>query len=199
MKKEAVTRYPINPLSKARWSPRAFAQTLPGTDTLLSLFEAARWAPSAMNEQPWRFITGIKPAPGWHLIFDTLMAPNQIWAKEAPVLMVVCSKNHFGNDGTLNLTAAYDTGQAVAHLSIEAMNQSLYVHQMGGFFPEKAITLLEIPEGFQPLVVIAIGYYGDPESLPEPYKQREFAPRTRKEPGEIVYDSKFGQPFIQLP
>jgi hypothetical protein len=128
----------------------------------------------------------------WQRIFATLNEGNQEWNNHVPVLILAIGYTISSWDGNVSGYFHYDTGQAVAHLSIEAMNQGLHVHQMGGFSVEKAIELFDIPETCQPLTVIAAGYLGDPDSLPEKLKQRELQDRSRKELGEIVFSGKFG-------
>lgn len=192
MKKVAITTYPINPLSGNRWSPRAFLDKPVEQEKLVSLFEAARWSASGGNEQPWRFIVGVNHDETWQQIFATLNEGNQEWNNQVPVLILAIGYTISSWDGNVSGYFQYDTGQAVAHLSIEAMNQGLHVHQMGGFSVEKARELFDIPENCQPLTIIAAGYLGDPDSLPEKLKQRELQDRSRKELGEIVFSGKFG-------
>ncbi len=146
-----------------------------------------------MNEQPWRFMVGYKGDPTWDNILETLMEGNKVWAVKAPILMLVIGEKFYTRNNKDNDWYAFDTGQAVAHLSIEATNLGLYIHQMGGFNRKMAIQLFEIPTGFKPLAVIAIGYYGDLESLPEELQDRERASRERKELADLVFSEKFGQ------
>lgn len=196
MKKDAITQYPINKFAKKRWSPRIFLDMPVGLEKLVSIFEAARWSASSMNEQPWRFIIGIKPDESWKMIFKTLVKGNQIWAHSAPVLTIVCGKKTYSHNNNPSAIFKYDVGQSVAHLSIEAMHQGIYVHQMGGFSAEKTTTLFKIPDDFQPLTAIAIGFIGDPESLSGTLKTRELATRSRKNLNEIVFREKFGIPGL---
>jgi len=193
MKKEAVTSFPINPMARIRWSPRAFLEKPVEREKLISMFEAARWSASGGNEQPWRFIVGQDKDETWQNIFSTLSEGNHEWNQHVPVLIMAIGNRISAWDGNVSPVYLYDTGQSVAHLSIEAMSQGLHVHQMGGFSPELAMRILEIPETFQPVTVIAAGYIGDPEKLPEKLKQREFQERQRKSLGEIVFSGKFGE------
>lgn len=192
MNKEAKTTYPINDLAKKRWSPRAFLDKPVEMEKLVSLFEAARWSASGGNEQPWRFILGVRPDETWQKIFSTLNEGNQEWNQHVPVLIMAIGNKISSWDGDISPVFQYDTGQSVAHLSIEAMNQELYVHQMGGFSWEKAVEFFDIPDTFLPLTVIGAGYIGNPDMLPEKLKQRELQPRMRKELREIVFSGKFG-------
>jgi nitroreductase len=199
MNKEAKTTYPINDLAKKRWSPRAFLDKPVEMEKLVSLFEAARWSASGGNEQPWRFIVGVRPDDTWLKIFSTLNEGNQEWNQHVPVLIMAIGNKISSWDGDISPVFQYDTGQSVAHLSIEAMNQELYVHQMGGFSCEKAVELFDVPDTFLPLTVIGAGYIGNPDMLPEKLKQRELQPRMRKELREIVFSGKFGNasPIIE--
>jgi nitroreductase len=192
MTKDARNQYPINELSRKRWSPRAFAPGTVDKEKLRSLFEAARWSASGGNEQPWRFIIGVSGDETWMKIFETLEAGNKNWAVNAPVLMISVGKKTRGKRNAVNFYSGYDTGQSVAHLSLEATHLGLHVHQMGGFSQEEATRLFEIPEDYQPYTAIAIGYLGDQRSLPEEYKNSEVAERTRKEFDEFVFSVRFG-------
>ncbi|NQV01967.1 MAG: nitroreductase family protein [Bacteroidia bacterium] len=193
MKKPANNDYPINDLSRERWSPRAFDKNPVETRLIVSLLEAARWAPSANNEQPWRFIIGMKGDATWDNLYSTLVGWNQQWADQAPVLLLVIGKERYNSNDKTNDWYAYDCGQAMAHLTLEATNLGLYSHQMGGFSAERAIELFEIPADFKPLTIVAIGYYGDTEKLPEEMKKREIVPRERKELKELIFSRKFGE------
>lgn len=193
MKKSANNDHPINQLSRERWSPRAFSDRPVETRHASSLLEAARWAPSASNEQPWRFIIGLKGDASWDNLFSTLNGWNKQWAHQVPVLLLVIGKEEYSLTGKPNQWYAYDCGQAMAHITLEATSHGLFTHQMGGFSVEMAVDLFEIPQGFKPLAMMAIGYYGDPNTLPEELKQRETAPRERKELKELVFSVKFGE------
>lgn len=193
MNRQADTSFPINELAANRWSPRAFLDKPVEREKLVSMFEAARWSPSGGNEQPWRFIVGLSHDETWQKIFDTLNEGNREWNGKIPVLIIAIGNKISSWDGNISPVYQYDTGQSVAHLSIEAMHQGLFVHQMGGFSADKARELFDIPETHQPLTVIAAGYIGEPDSLPEKLKQRELQPRSRKELGEFVFSGKFGE------
>ena len=192
-KKNAITLYPVNDLSTIRWSPRAFDGKPVEKDKIRSILEAARWSPSAGNEQPWRFMIGFRDDETWQGIFDTLAEGNKVWAKQVPVLLLSIGKKVWSGKKTPYALFQYDTGQSVAHLTFEAMNQGLFVHQMAGFDPEKAILEFDIPPDYQPLTVIALGYIGDPSSLPGDLKERELSERTRKDFDELAFSGKFGQ------
>jgi nitroreductase len=195
MHKPATTDYPVHELIQNRWSPRAFSDKPVPPEILRSLFEAARWAPSSSNEQPWAFIVGTKDDPETHdKILSTLVEFNQGWAKHAPVLAIAVSQMEFARNKTPNRNAFYDTGSAVAHLTAEATSRGLFVHQMAGFDPRKAIEVFHIPKGWEPIAVFAIGYPGDPSALPDKLRERELAPRSRKPISEFVMSSDWGHP-----
>ena len=200
MQKPAPTHHQVHELIQHRWSPRAFSGQPVAPEVLRSLFEAARWAPSSNNEQPWAFLVTTADDKESHAkMVSTLVEFNQTWAKHAPVLAIAVSKLAFAMNGNPNRNAFYDTGAAVANLSSEATSRGLFVHQMAGFDPRKAIELFEIPSGWEPIAAIAIGYPGNPESLPETLRQRELAPRERKPLAAFVMGGHWGKAaaFIQ--
>ncbi len=142
--------------------------------------EAPRWTASSYNEQPWHFIVATQENPTeFNQLLSCLVEANQVWAKHAPVLMIAVAKLNFEKNGNPNCHAFYDVGAAVCSLTIQATSLGLFVHQMGGFEASKTRELYKIPEGYEPITVIAIGYPGDPQTLPEKYQQQEFAPRQR--------------------
>jgi nitroreductase len=195
MQKPAATDHPVHPLIRERWSPRAFSLKPVPTEVLRSLFEAARWAPSSNNEQPWAFLVATKDDREFHdKMVSTLVEFNQTWAKHAPVLAIAISELAFARNGHANRNAFYDTGAAVADLTTEATARGLLVHQMAGFDPHKAIELFSIPTGWEPIAAFVVGYPGDPQALPEPLREREHAPRTRKPLAEFVMSGSWGKP-----
>ncbi len=183
----------LHELIEKRYSPRAFSDKKIEEEKIISLLEAARWSPSSMNEQPWRFIVGIKgEGATYNKIYESLMEPNQVWAKNAPVFILTIAKNNYDRNNNSNTHAEYDLGQAIANLTFQATALNLYVHQMGGFNPEKAKELFNIPEGYRPMSVSAVGYLGSAEKLPETLQAREKAKRRRKDLSELVFDESFG-------
>lgn len=194
MKNPAASDHPIHDLIRHRWSPRAFADKPVAPEVLRSLFEAARWAPSSSNEQPWAFLVATKDSPSYSKLLSTLVEFNQMWAKNAPVLAIAVSRLSFARSGQPNRNAFYDTGAAVAHLTMEASTRGLFVHQMGGFDPQKAKELFSIPADWEAIAAFVIGYPGDPQALPETLRDRELAPRTRKPLSEFVLSGAWGQP-----
>lgn len=193
MKKPSRNTYPINELVKNRWSPRAFSEKLVDIKKIASLLEAARWAPSAFNEQPWRFIVGMKGDKTYDKILQSLVEWNQQWAGKAPVLILNIASEYFSHNNKPNATAQYDLGQAVALMLTEAVSQGLISHEMSGFDAEKANELLAIPEGFQAISVTAIGYYGDPNILPADMLKSEKEERKRRSLKELVFSGDFGE------
>lgn len=193
MDKQAKTDFPIHPLLTSRWSPRAFNGEPVEKEKLQRLFEAARWAPSASNEQPWSFIVGLSGDETYRMIFETLVEFNQLWAKTAPVLVVSVGRKLSVKTGKPNQSFTYDVGQSVAHLSFQAMHEGLYVHQMGGFDAKKIAKLFQIEEDFEALTVFSIGYMGDYKVLHPNLQESELAERQRKCQDDFVFSNKFGQ------
>lgn len=191
--KQASTEYPIHELLAKRWSPCAFsAQGVP-EDDLRSLFEAARWAPSSYNEQPWRYIVATKAdLEQYDRLLSCLVPGNQEWAKTAPVLALGCASLRFDRNGKPNAAALHDLGLASACLTLEATARGLFVHQMIGILPDRARELYQIPDDVQPLTGLAIGYLGAPDELPEKLRLRDLAPRTRKPLAEFVFSGAWG-------
>ena len=194
MEKPAVTTIDIHPLLKRRWSPRSFTDQMIDNETLKRIFEAARWSPSSSNEQPWRFVIGKKGSPTWDSIFDTLVDFNQKWARLAPVLGISIGKTISSKSGKPSKIYKYDVGQSLAHITFQAMNEGIFVHQMGGFDPAKAASLLKVPEGFEPVTSFAMGYKGDPTLLESNFEEMEKAERSRISLEEMVFDDSFGHP-----
>jgi nitroreductase len=180
----------IHDLIRRRWSPRSFSARVVEPEKLEQLLEAARWASSAANEQPWRFIIATKDQPEeFAMIAGTLMELNAVWAEKAPVLMIALAKLHFSHNEKTNRHALYDVGQAVATLALAATDLGLSLHQMGGFYPDKVREVFQLSDDYEPVAAIAIGYLGAPEELPEALRLRETATRTRKPISELVLPS----------
>ncbi len=193
MNRQATPDHPIQELIARRWSPYAFAERPVSDDDLRSLFEAARWAASSYNAQPWSYIVATKANPAeFERLLSCLVEGNQPWAKAAPVLAIGCTSLQFAYNGKPNAAAVHDLGLASATLTIEATARGLSVHQMIGILPDKARELYRIPEGVQPLTGLAIGYVTDPNILPEAYRQRDLTPRQRKPLAEFVFGGQWG-------
>jgi len=193
MEKPAPVEFPVHDLIKNRWSPRAFSDKPVPKEVLQSLFEAARWAPSSNNEQPWAFIVATKDdQENFEKSLGALIEFNAGWARKAPVLVIAVAELAFAKNNAPNRNAQYDVGAASLQLSIEATSRGLFVHQMAGFDPETAKEAYNIPQGWEPIAAMAIGYPGDASSLPEPYQTREKAPRSRKPIREFVMSGEWG-------
>lgn len=193
LKKPAETGAPIHDLIRHRWSPRAFDGRAVEPDKVRSLLEAARWAPSSYNAQPWYFIVGTKDdLENYNRVLESFIEFNQGWAKQAPVVALSVAKLKF-DDGKPNRHAFHDVGQAAANLGIQAEELGLSVHQMAGIDPEKARKLFSIPPDYEAVAGMAIGYAGDPASLPEELHKRELAPRQRKPLDSFVFTGAWGK------
>ncbi len=193
--KSATTDHPIHTLLADRWSPYAFADRPVADADLLSLFEAARWAPSSYNEQPWRFVVARRENDAaFERLLSCLVPGNQIWAKTAPVLALGIVHLRFERNGKENRAAVHDLGLAAGNLSIEATARGIAVHQMIGIDPERARAVHAIPEDCEAWTGWAIGHRGEPDRLPESHRDRDRAPRQRKPLGEFVFSDRFGEP-----
>jgi nitroreductase len=191
--KQAKAEHPINELISHRWSPYGFSDRSVSADDLRSLFEAARWAPSSYNEQPWSYIVATKEQPeDFARVLSCLVEGNQGWAKAAPVLALGCTSLNFKLNGKPNAAAIHDLGLASANLCVEATARGISVHQMIGILPDKAREVFRIPEGSQALTALAIGYAADPNAMPESLRGRDLATRARKPLAEFVFGSQWG-------
>jgi nitroreductase len=188
--KKAATIDGMLPEIEHRWSPRSFSDRDVAPADLVRVFEAARWAPSSSNGQPWGYLVGVRGSVTHEKIASTLMGFNQTWAPQAPVLIVGVTKTTFAHNGAPNAYALYDLGAATALLVVEAAHLGLATHQMGGFDREAARQVLEIPEDYALGSVIALGYQGEPSALAnEKLVAQEVAPRQRKPLKEFVFSS----------
>jgi nitroreductase len=197
--KHASTDHDVLDVIRRRWSPRAFEASReidPGT--LRSVFEAARWAPSSFNEQPWRFVVAnrLRDSRAFSALLDALDAFNQGWARQAPVLVLVAASSGLKRTGGLNRNAWYDTGQAVGYLTLQATSLGLGIRQMEGFSREAARAACHVPEDYEPLIVMAIGYPGDPDTLDtERHRVAERQPRQRQPVETFVFEGVWGKPI----
>jgi nitroreductase len=197
MQKTANTSVPINAMIANRWSPRAFdASKAVSHEQIIALLEAARWAPSCFGDEPWRFIVWDKntDAASWQQAFNCLAPSNQTWVKNVPILMLVCADTLFGHNQKENRWAQYDTGAAAENLCLQASSMGLVAHQMGGFNADTAREIFKIPTQITPMAMLAIGYEGDANDLPEELKTRELAARKRKPLGELFFTGSWGKP-----
>jgi len=191
--KQAVLDHPVHELLAKRWSPYAFADRPVMDNDLRSLFEAARWAASSYNEQPWSYIVAAKANTSeFERLLSCLVEGNQAWAKAAPVLAIGCTSLNFAINNKPNAAAVHDLGLASASLTMEATARGLFVHQMIGIMPDRVRDLYRVPEGVQPLTGLAIGYAADADNLPEKYRERDLTPRTRKPLAEFVFGGEWG-------
>jgi nitroreductase len=170
-----------------RWSPRAYADKPVPAEDLKRGFEAARWAASSFNEQPWRFIVGRRGDATFQKIVDALVPFNQDWAKHAPVLILSIARKHFAHNGQINRHSWHDTGAAMANFAVQITALGLHSHSMAGFDHEKAKAAFNIPDDFETVAVTAVGYQGDPDSLPEGPRKSEITPRQRNDLKEFVF------------
>jgi nitroreductase len=192
MQKSADFGSPVLEVIQKRRSRRAYADKMVEPEKIRSLFEAARWAPSSLNEQPWFYIYATKDQePLWNKIFDAIKEGNKVWARNARLLIVSLARKNFIRFDSPNPSARYDLGAANAFLSLQAAHLGLNVHQMAGFDEKAIIKNLGIPDRYEPVIVMAIGYPGDVETLPESLKAREFAPRERYLEHEFVMNKSF--------
>jgi len=191
MRKPAPMEHPTLDLIRERWSPWAFADTPVPIALLASLLEAARWAPSSMNEQPWRFVIGDKErSPDVHSVLAEAMAPgNRKWAPSAPLLVLVCADTVFRASGATNRFALHDAGQATAFLQLQAVAMGLRVHPMGGYDAAKVRSGIGIPDDHEPCALLAIGFPGHPGQLDdETVRAKEINPsRARKSLRDTVF------------
>ncbi len=195
MSRLAKTDYPIHELLQKRWSPRAFADKPVEADKLKRLLEAARWAPSSFNGQPWAFVVGTKDRPeDFAKVLSCMIEFNQSWAKSAPVVMITAARLNFEHNNQPNRHAFHDVGLAMGNLLVQATAEGLYVHQMAGILPDVAKTTLAIPDGWEAVTGVAIGYLGDPNSLPEKLREREQTPSPRKPLSQFAFAGSWGKP-----
>ena len=185
--KQAPATSNLHEIIRKRWSPRAFSDKDVSSADLTTLLEAAHWAASSFNEQPWRFIVGRRGDATYTRIYDTLVPFNQDWAKSAPILILTAGKKTFSHNGSPNYYGLHDTGAATATLAIQAAAMGLHTHSMAGFSHDKARATFNIPEDFDIGAVTAVGYFGDPDSLADDLKKQETSSRTRKPLSEVVF------------
>jgi len=194
MQHSAPADYPIHDLLRERWSPRAFSSRPVEPDKLRRLLEAARWAPSSFNEQPWHFlIASREDQENFERMLGVLWEGNRVWAAAAPLLMVTVARKQFARNAKPNRHAWHDVGQAISHLTFQAAAEGLFVHQMAGFDPEAARGLFDIPDDYEAVTAVAIGYPGDPAMLTDQLREMEVAPRKRRALADFVFEGKWGQ------
>lgn len=192
--KIADADHEILDLFRTRWSPRAFADRPVEPEKIRRMLEAARWTMSSFNEQPWRYMVATKDSPeAYEKLLHCLSEGNREWAQHAPVLMMSFYKTTFSRNGKPNRVAKHDLGAATAALTFQATDMGLYVHQMAGIRPDVVHSTYDVPEEFEPMVGIAVGYLGDPEQLSERRRESERRPRSRMPLSEFVFGPSWGQ------
>ena len=195
MSKQARPDYPIADVIANRWSPYGFNAEAVAPDDLAALFEAARWAPSSYNEQPWRYLVATRDQrEDFERLLACLAGPNQAWAQHAGALALGMISRQFARNGKPNKAAEHDLGLASANLLVEATHRGLFVHQMIGLDPQKARAAFNVPEGFDVLTGLAIGHRADPADMADEMAKRDTTERSRKPLAKFVFASQFGQP-----
>lgn len=192
--KIAQPDHPIMEVLASRWSPYVFSDRPVPVADLQAIFEAARWAASSYNEQPWRFLVATKTnQTQWEAMLSCLVDANQAWAKTAPVLAIGCTTLHFALNGKPNAMAAHDLGLASGNLSVQATARGLAVHQMAGILPDRIRSQYKLPDGTQAVTALAIGYAAEIDSLSPEARRSETTPRTRRPLSEFVFEGRWGQ------
>jgi nitroreductase len=190
IKQNRHPEHEIDPLILNRWSPRAFSDDEISADDLLKIFEAAKWAPSSFNEQPWRFIYAKKGTEHWDTLFNLMNEFNREWAKNTSILVVVVSKNNFTRNDKPNMHHGFDSGAAWQNLALQATSLGYHAHAMAGIDFEKAKSDLEIPDGYTVQAMVAIGKKAAKETYSEEMLEKE-VPSARKELKEIIMEGRF--------
>ena len=193
--KDARTDMLVHSLIERRWSPYCFSSRPVPDEDLLTILEAARWAPSSYNEQPWRYIVARNPDRAeFEKLLSCLVEGNQAWAKYAPVLMIGIAVMTFERNGKPNKAAHHDLGLAAGNICLEATARGLFVHQMIGIEPERVRELYGVPPHAEPLTGLAIGYLDDGSDMPETLRERDRTPRTRRPVSSFVFQGSWGEP-----
>ncbi len=190
--KIANTDFPIHKLIARRWSARAFSTKKVEKSKLLSILEAARWAPSSRNEQPWRYIVFTDDNPEKLDKARSVLLEINNYAKRAPILICAITKKTYSNNGIYNRLHFHDLGAANENMFLESFNQGLIMHEMGGFDRDKAVKVFNIPDEYEIGIMIAIGYQDSHEILPERYREKANSPRERKPLSEIAFIEELG-------
>jgi len=199
LKKPAITQAPINQTIANRWSGRAYDTNKSVSHTqIISLLEAARWAPSCFGDEPWRFIVWDKNVDvnAWQQAFDCLVPGNQGWVKDSPVLILTCANTLFNHNGKPNRFAQYDTGAAAVNLCLQAEDMGLMAHQMGGFNADLAREKFNIPADVTLMAMISVGYAADISTVTGEALTRETAERKRKALGEVFFNGSWDKAVI---
>lgn len=182
------TQFPVMPAITARWSPRSFSERMITLEELSTLVEAATWAPSSINEQPWQYLYAMRGSAEFQQYFDFLVPGNKFWAGNASVILLSLARKNFAGNGNANRHAMYDVGAANAQLLLQGASMGIYGHQMGGFDMAKARETLQLPDHLEIACFIALGFLDTPDKLEEPFLTRELTPRSRKSVQEVMSD-----------
>jgi nitroreductase len=194
MQKPASTDHPVHDLIARRYSPRAFSAREVTPAQVQSLLEAARWASSCYNDQPWRYVVAMRSdREAFDKLLGCLAEFNRAWCQHAQVLMLSVASTAFAHNGQPNAHAWHDVGQASATMAIQAEAMGIQIHQMAGFDRDRARDVFAIPAGFEPVAAIAVGYPGEPDTLPAPLAERERAPRQRRSVAEFIHGATWGE------
>ena len=197
MRKEASPDHPVHELISTRWSPYAFSRRPIPREHLLSIFEAARWAASSFNEQPWRYIVANRDRrDDFEKVLSCLLEGNQAWAREAPTLALGCIRITFSRNDKPNRVAPHDLGLASASLTFEATSRGVFVHQMAGILPDKAREVFAVPDEFEVVTALALGYRADLGARARELQARDENPRTRRPLDEFVFGTEWGEPGL---
>lgn len=199
MKKPAITQVPINETIANRWSGRAYdASQAVSHEQIITLLEAARWAPSCFGDQPWRFVVWNKNTDAyvWQQAFECLAPSNQTWVKDAPILMLVCADTLFNHNLQDNRWAQYDTGAAAENLCLQANSMGLMAHQMGGFVADKVREAFAIPAQYTPMAMVSVGFAADVTTLEGEILARETVARSRRPLNELFFAGGWGKPIV---
>lgn len=198
--KPAITDLPLHPLLRERWSPRSFSEAEVSDGELRVLLEAARWAPSCFNDQPWAFLVASRrDEEGFERLLGCLSEGNRVWAARAAALLVTLARARFRGRDRENRHSWHDVGLAAAQLTAQATALGIAVHQMAGFDAEAVRERCGVPAGWSAVTAIAVGRPGPASALPDPLRERELAPRSRLPAAEIVHSSRWGSPPDLLP
>ena len=194
MEKPALADHPIHEMMKRRWSPRAFEpRPMPRAD-ILTLLEAARWAASSFNQQPWHFLVATRDdEERFAQLLDCLVPGNQVWARNASLLILTVTKRTFDHNDSPNSCCVHDIGLAACQLVLQATELGYATHQMAGIEPDKIREVYGVPEDYDPVTGIAVGYAGDPDSLSDDLREMELEARTRRPFNEFVFADRWGQ------
>lgn len=193
MHRPAPVAHPVLDAIRDRWSPRAFADRPVTDDELLSLLEAARWAPSSSNEQPWTYLLARRGTEGFRSLLDCLKEGNVRWAERAPVLMMSFAHGAFRKSGRTNRFAFHDVGLANMSMALQAASMGMAIHMMAGYFADRVRQRYELPDQVEPVAAMAVGHRGgDPDALPDELPERERQPRRRRPLDAFVFQDEWG-------